>query len=327
MIHGSVASCVGRTPLVQLARLFPADSLKVIAKLELLNPGGSVKARSARYMIEQGLLDRTFTTGSHLVESSSGNFGIAVAMMARVHGLAFTCVVDPKVTPTNLRLLRSLAARVEMVTEPDEHGGYLHSRIRRVRELLASLPGAVWLNQYANQRNWLAHYHDTAGEVLAELDRPIDALIAAVSTTGTILGLARRLRTVFPALRVVAVDAVGSVIFGGPSGPRETPGLGASRVPELLSREEIDDVVYVSDREAAHGCRQLVACEGILAGGSSGAVIAAIMQLAPTLPVPYRILTVLPDRGDRYLDRVYDDDWVSSLPDRIPTVAPRVAVP
>jgi cysteine synthase A len=314
MLYRSVTACVGRTPLVELGRQFPPPGPTVIAKLELMNPSGSMKDRSAAYIVERGLADGTITAATHLVESSSGNFGIALAMAARVYDLDFTCVVDPKTTPANLRILQSLGARVELVTEPDGHGCYLDCRLRRVAALCREVPGAMWINQYANERNWLAHYHGTAGEILADLDRPLDCLVAPVSTTGTILGLARRLRGSFPHLHVVAVDAAGSVIFGGPPGPRHVPGLGAGRRPELLAAAEIDEVVSISDREAVAGCRSLAATEGILAGGSSGAVVAAIERLRPCLPKDWQVLTILPDRGDRYLDQVYDDDWVAALP-------------
>jgi cysteine synthase A len=323
MVYSSVVACVGRTPLVELRRQFPPPGPTVIAKLELMNPSGSMKDRSAAFIVEQGLADGTITAASHLIESSSGNFGIALATAARVHRLEFTCVVDPKTTPANLRILNCLGAHVEIVTEPDEHGCYLGARLRRVAELCREGPDMVWINQYANERNWQAHYHGTAGEILADLDRPIDCLVVPVSTTGTILGLARRLRTAFPALRVVAVDAAGSVIFGGPAGPRHVPGLGAGRRPELLAPAEIDEVVSVSDREAVAGCRELAISEGIVAGGSSGAVVAAIGRLRPRLPAQWQVLTVLPDRGDRYLDQVYDDAWVDRLPDAQPlAVAP-----
>jgi 2,3-diaminopropionate biosynthesis protein SbnA len=302
MLYSSVVACAGRTPLVALGRQFPPPGSTVIAKLELMNPSGSMKDRSAAYIVERGIADGTITAASHLIESSSGNFGIALAAAARVYGLDFTCVVDPKTTPANLRILRQLGTRVELVSEPDEHGCYLEARLRRVAELCREEPGRLWINQYANERSWQAHYHGTAGEILADLDRPIDCLVAPVSTTGTILGLARRLRRSFPRLHVVAVDAAGSVIFGGPPGPRHVPGLGAGRRPELLAPAEIDEVVYVSDREAVAGCRTLAAREGILAGGSSGAVVAAIERLRPRLPEHWQVLTVLPDRGDRYLD-------------------------
>src|SRR2546423_2254107 len=314
MLYSSVVACVGRTPMVELGRQFPPPGATVIAKLELMTRSGSMKDRSAAHIVERGLADGTITATSHLVESSSGNFGIALATAARVHDLDFTCVVDPKTTPTNLRVLQSLGAAVEIVTEPDDHGCYLDARLLRVAELCRERPGSVWINQYANDGNWQAHYHGTGGEILADLDRPLDCLVVPVSTTGTIVGLARRLRDAFPALHVVAVDAAGSVIFGGPPGPRHVPGLGAGRRSELLRPGEIDEVVSVSDREAVAGRRALASSEGILAGGSSGAVVAAIERLRPRLPAPWQLLTVLPDRGDRYLDQVYDDDWVARLP-------------
>jgi len=314
MIHDSVASCVGRTPLVYLRRLFPYQNLDVIAKLELLNPGGSVKDRPARFIIEQWLQDQQIDPTTHLIESSSGNLGIALAMVAHLHGIAFTCVVDPTILPANLKILQRLGAKIEMVHQRDEQGGYLASRIARVQELLKIIPNSRWINQYANPLNWQAHFYGTGGEILAELDRPIDCFVAAVSTSGTILGVARRLRQAFPKLRVIAVDAVGSVIFGGRAGPRVLPGMGASRVPELLCREEIDEVVYVDERESVQGCHALMEEEGILAGGSSGSVIAGIQKLLPRLPAPYRVLTILPDRGERYLDTIYDEEWVAGLP-------------
>ncbi|HEX6288815.1 MAG TPA: 2,3-diaminopropionate biosynthesis protein SbnA [Herpetosiphonaceae bacterium] len=314
MVHESVVACIGRTPLVYLRRLFPQPGPDVIAKLEFLNPGGSVKDRPARFIVEEGLRCGTIHAETHLIESSSGNLGIALAMVAQRYRLAFTCVVDPAISPTNLRILQLLGAQIEMVEQPDDQGGYLKTRIQRVQELLRVLPESIWINQYANQLNWQAHYYGTGDEILSDLDGPIDCLVTAVSTTGTLLGLARRLRQAFPRLHVIAVDATGSVIFGGPAGPRKIPGIGASRLPELLSLEEIDDVVYISDREAVTGCRALVTHEGIFAGGSSGSVIAALTKLRPSFPKSYRVLTILPDRGERYLDMVYDDAWTAQLP-------------
>ncbi|WP_245975716.1 2,3-diaminopropionate biosynthesis protein SbnA [Amycolatopsis palatopharyngis] len=309
-VRASILDCVGGTPVVALHRLFPAPDVEVVAKLELMNPGGSMKDRSARYIVESGLHDGTITPGSRLIESSSGNFGIALAMAARVHGLEFTCVVDPKTTSANLAILRSLGAAVEVVDEVDTAGGYLGTRIRRVRELLTERPGTIWINQYANDRNWEAYYHGTGAELVTQLTQPPGYLFAAVSTTGSVLGCSRRLRERFPGLRVVAVDAVGSVIFGGPPGRREIPGIGSSRVPELCCPAEVDEVVHVDDVDAALGCRELLSTEGIFAGGSSGSVVAAISRCLPRLPKPCRIVAIFPDRGDRYLDLVYDDDWL-----------------
>jgi 2,3-diaminopropionate biosynthesis protein SbnA len=312
-VRESVFDCVGNTPVVALRRLFPEPGVEVLAKLELMNPGGSMKDRSARYIIEAGLAEGSIRPGSTVVESSSGNFGIALAMAALLHGLRFVCVVDPKTTTANVALLRRLGATVEIVSEPDEAGGYLHTRIRRVKELVAEMPGAVWINQYANDRNWQAFYHGTGAELAQQLVRPPSHLFAPVSTTGSILGCSRRLRERFPDLRVIAVDAVGSVIFGSAPASREIPGIGSSRVPELFRPEEIDDVVHVDDVEAADCCRDLLATEGIFAGGSSGAVVAAIRRTLPRLASPSRVLAIFPDRGDRYLDLVYDDDWLERM--------------
>lgn len=315
MIHDSVIGCVGSTPMVRLSRCFPEPGVEVLAKLEMLNPGGSMKDRPARFIIEQGLRDGTLRPGMRLVASTSGNLGVALAMTAGLHGLSFTAVVDPNTSPANLRLLELFGADIDRVTEPDDADGYLHARVRRAQELVASTPNAVEINQYADQLNWRS-YHDTAGEeILRAVDGPVDYLVAAVSTTGSIQGIARRMRQQHPELKVVAVDAVGSVIFGAPPAPRHIPGFGASRVPEIHDPAAIDDVLHVADAESAAGCRRLLATEKIFAGGSSGAVVAGIEHLISRLPGPARIVTMLPDRGERYLDLVYDDDWVASLPE------------
>jgi cysteine synthase A len=313
MIHDSVLGVIGRTPLVRLGRLFPDGSPEVIAKLEYLNPSGSMKDRAAQYIVAEGVREGRITPLTHLVESSSGNFGIAMATVARIYGLRFTCVVDPKTTSANWQLLRCLDANVEVVTKPDEQGGYLKSRLARVRELLEEIPSAFWVNQYGNELNWRAHYDGTGKEILDDLDGPVDCVAVPVSTTGTIMGVGRRLREAFPDVAVVAVDMVGSVIFGAEGGPRELPGIGSSIVPDILDPTEIDEVVYVSAHEAAVACRELCTLEAIVAGGSSGAVVAGIRKLECDLTGPCRIVTVLPDRGERYLDTVYDDEWLESV--------------
>ncbi|WP_433782249.1 2,3-diaminopropionate biosynthesis protein SbnA [Actinomycetospora sp. CA-101289] len=308
-VGASVLDAIGATPLVALDRLFARPGVEVLAKLELMNPGGSMKDRSARYIVGGGLADGSIPPGSRLVESSSGNFGVAVAMAARLHGLAFTCVVDPHASAANVTIMRGLGADVEVVDEPDTAGGYLHTRLARVHEILATTPDTVWINQYANDRNWLAHYHGTGAELVDQLLVPPTHLVGAVSTTGSLLGCARRLREWCP-LQVVAADAVGSVIFGGPGGRRELPGLGSSRVPELHSPAEIDRVEHVDDATAAEACRELLATEAIFAGGSTGAVVTAVRRLVDDVVPPARIVAIFPDRGDRYLDRVYDDAWL-----------------
>lgn len=308
MLHDSVVSCIGATPLVHLRRLFPAEGPQVYAKLEFLNPGGSVKDRAARYVVERGLADGVIGPGTRIVESTSGNFGVALAMTARLYDLRLTLVVDPHITASNLAILRCYGAAIEMVDTPAPSGGFVQARVDRVRDLIAADPSALWINQYANRLIPEAHYQGTAEEILEAFPGPIDYLVLAVSTTGTLNGIAQRLRERHGRLRVVAVDAVGSVVFGGHAQPRRVPGIGSARVPELLDEHLVDRVVHVGDDDAIHGCHELLAREAIFAGGSSGSVVAAIQKLAPELDTSASVVTLLPDRGDRYLGLIYGTD-------------------
>lgn len=309
----SIANCIGNTPIVRLSRIFGNQDVRVYAKLELLNPGGSVKDRPAKFIIEQGLRDGSIPKGAHLIESTSGNLGVALAMMSRVYNLQLTCVVDPNISKTNLEIMRLYGAHIEMVTERDACGGYLETRIARVKSLLQEKQNGVWINQYANVRNWQSHYHGEGEELLKQLPERPDYLVMGVSTSGTILGIARRLREAYPELKVIGVDALGSMLFGNKPGKRFLPGIGASRVPELLAKEEIDDVIYASDLESCESCLDLVKDEGIFAGGSSGSVVAAIKKLIPHIPKGSCIATLFPDRGDRYMDMVYNAEWRATL--------------
>lgn len=309
--YDSLLSCIGQTPIVQLQRLFPEH--RVLAKLEYMNPGGSMKDRPAKFIIERGLATGEINASTHLIESTSGNLGIALAMIAKIKGLKLTCVVDPKISPTNLKMIESYGANIEMVDEPDEHGGYLMTRIQRVKTLLAETENAYWINQYANDLNWQAHYHGAGTEIIEAVKEPIDYFVAPVSTTGSIMGMSRKIKEHHPNAQIVAVDAKGSIIFGDTPCDRELPGIGASRVPEILNAAEIDDVIHIDDYQSALGCHQLVDQEGIFAGGSTGAIISAIQQLTQKVEPGATIVTILPDRGDRYLDLVYSEKWFEQL--------------
>jgi len=310
-VADSVLDCIGQTPIVRLSRLFDSTESEVLAKLEFLNPGGSVKDRPARFIVEAGLATGAISRETHLVESSSGNFGIALAMVACVHGLQFTCVVDPHTCAANLQILRELGADTHIAHTPDENGGFLGARIARVKQLLHEFPNSYWINQYANELNAQAHAEGTAQEILDATDGDFEVFVAAVSTTGTVTGVARRLREVTPGIRVVAVDAVGSVIFGGTPGERRLPGMGASRVPELADPRLVDEVIYVDEASAIEACRSLARAEGIFAGASSGAVVEAVRRLVLSEP-PQRVVTLLSDRGERYLDSVYSNAFEAS---------------
>lgn len=306
----SLSEFIGNTPLVELDLPFARENFRIFAKLEMFNPGGSIKDRPAMHMVNEAIKSGRINENTHLVESSSGNLAIAMAMIARQMKLKFTAVIDPNITPTNRALIESYGASIDLVEEKDEEGGYLHTRIRRVQALLRDVPNAVWLNQYANPDNPAAHYHGAGAEIVNEMPvEPTHAFIC-VSTCGTIMGLARRIKEAWPKVRIVAVDIAGSVIFGPSRDRRRIPGIGASRVPEQLDRSAIDEVLLVNDFESVEACRLLVQEEGLLAGGSSGSVIAAIRKLGPQLPQNAVVVTVLPDRGERYLDSVYNPEWL-----------------
>lgn len=298
------------TPLVELefahARLF--------AKLEYVNPVGSIKDRTAYWILrraaERGEIDEHTT----IVESSSGNFATALATYADLLGLRFIPVIDPNILPTYESFLRRTCETVIKVDTPDESGGYLKTRLAAVHELCASTPRAFWTNQYGNVDGMDAHYRLTAEEVCAELPS-LDYAFIGVSSGGTIAGMSRRLKEHFPAVRIIAVDAAGSAIFGSAPRRRHIPGLGAGIVPPLLEHAIIDDVVIVPESETAHACQQLLWDHGIFAGGSSGTSYAALLRYADTLRAApgSTALFLCNDRGTAYMDTVYNTEWTRRL--------------
>jgi 2,3-diaminopropionate biosynthesis protein SbnA len=306
-----ILSAVGNTPLVELDRYLDGAGFRLLAKLEALNPGGSAKDRPAAAVLEDGLRSGAISPDTVIVESSSGNMGIGLAQACLHYGLRFVCVVDPKTSSFNLKILRTYGAEVDMVTQPDEASGeFLQARLRRVQVLLREIPDSFWPNQYANRENSGSHYRTTMTEIACALDGAIDFLFVATSTCGTIRGCAEYARDHRLGTRIVAVDAVGSVIFGDRPARRLVPGLGAAIRPQLCAPELIDRVVHVSDVDCILGCRRLLRRQAILAGGSSGGVLVAVERLRGEIPDGTTCVAVLADRGERYLDTIYDDCWV-----------------
>lgn len=308
-----ILATIGNTPLVELANLRPGFDFRIFAKMERFNPGGSVKDRSALSMLLAKIHSGELEPGrSVVIESSSGNLAIGIAQVCGYYGLRFICVVDAKTTEQNIAILEAYQASVEVVTEGDpETKEYLPVRLRRVRELLASTPHAFWPNQYANLLNARAH-EDTMAEIVAALDGKVDYLLCATSTFGTLRGCSAYVRKNKLKTTIVAVDAVGSAIFGQEPRPRLIPGHGASVRPALLDPGAADRVVHVSDLESVVGCRRLITREAILAGGSSGAVTAALDRVGPSIEPNSTCVMIFPDGGDRYLDTIYNDAWVTA---------------
>jgi N-(2-amino-2-carboxyethyl)-L-glutamate synthase len=309
-IKEGVLSSIGNTPLVRLGRLSERLRLEVFAKLEAHNPGGSMKDRPAANIIKSAIKAGLITPDSVVIESSSGNMGIGLAQVCAYYGLKFICVVDVKVTSQNLKLLKAYGAEVDLVTEPDpETGELLQARVNRVKELLNTVEHSFWPDQYSNLNNSLAH-HQTMREIVEAFNGDIDYFFCATSTCGTLRGCSEFVKQAGLRTEIIAVDALGSVIFGGPPSKRLIPGHGASVRPRLFKEHFADRYVQVSDLDCIVGCRQLLKLESILAGGSSGAIVSALQQDKLKLPENSTCVLLLADRGERYLETIYSDEWV-----------------
>ncbi|WP_417366783.1 2,3-diaminopropionate biosynthesis protein SbnA [Glutamicibacter arilaitensis] len=297
------------SPVVKLERLFEAPNIEIFAKLDLLQLSGSTKERTAGSLIDAFMKSGELKPGGMVIESTSGNLGIALSRQCVVRGIQFVAVVDENANKSAIDIMRAYGATVDLVVnQPD--GNKLAARRQRVQQLLAENPEAVTTNQYGSPNNPRAHYSSTMPEILDALDGNLDMLFVATSTTGTILGCQNYIREHGLDTKLVAVDALGSVLFGGESGNRRLPGLGAGIVPELALQAEPDRVFRISEIEMVRGCRALARSEGILAGASTGAIVAAMEQMLPEIPDGSRIAFLVHDSGVPYLHSVYNDQWI-----------------
>jgi len=280
-------------------------------KCEGFNFAGSIKLKAAAEMVDAAERDGRLRPGSVLVESSSGNLGVALSMIAASKGYQFLCITDTRCNLTTRRMMDALGSQVHTVTEPDANGGFLGARIDYVRALCASDRRYVWLNQYANPSNWQAHYGTTA-PAIARAFPNLDVLFVGAGTTGTLMGCARYFRELERPVRIVAVDAVGSVTFGGPAARRMIPGLGTSVRPDILDESYVDEVIRVAERDTIRACHRL-ARNGFLFGGSTGTVVSGAMQWLAQNEPDLTAVAIAPDLGERYLDTVYQTNWLQDL--------------
>lgn len=305
-----ILDTIGHTPLIRLNRLYSDSQVRVFAKMEAFNPGGSIKDRTALQLITHAMESGKLKKGDTVVESSSGNMAIGLAQTCKYFGLHLEVVVDPMVNKQNVKIIEAYGAKVNFVNSPALKGGFLQARLDKVHDILNTNPRSYWTNQYGNPQNPSAH-RQTMHEIVKDLGCPPDYLFAATSTCGTLMGCTDYIKKNELKTKVIAVDAMGSVIFDRPAGDRKIPGHGASRKSQFLKRESIFEVVHVSDEECVTGCHKLLNSEAILCGGSSGAVAYAVQKLAPSLPHGATIAMILCDRGERYLDTIYNKDWVN----------------
>ena len=296
-IAASPLELVGNTPIVELQRLVPRGSARVVAKLESLNPGGSIKDRICLAMIGQAEADGRLAAGGTIVEPTSGNTGVGLAMVAATRG--YRCILTMPETMSEERrtLLRAFGA--ELVLTPDSKG--MHAAIHKAEELLEEHPDYFMPQQFSNPANPEAHRRTTAREVLEQCPE-IDAFVAGVGTGGTITGVGSVLKKERPHVKIVAVEPAQSpVLSGGEPGFHGIQGIGAGFVPDILDENVIDRIETVTDEEAAECTRLLARVEGILVGISSGATCVAALRLAKELGAGRTVLVVFCDTGQRYL--------------------------
>ena len=290
--------------------LRPVIGHPLFLKVEGLNFAGSVKLKAASGMVAAAEREGRLRPGSVIVESSSGNLGVALSMIAASKGYGFLCVTDPRCNLQTRLLMEALGAEVHVVTEvADPARGLLGARMDYVRTRCATDPRYVWLNQYENQDNWQAHYRQTAPAIDRQFPQ-LDVLFVGAGTAGTLMGCGRFFRQWHRPVRVVAVDSVGSVTFGGAPGPRLIPGLGTSVGSAQLDESFVDEVLLVEEADTVRACRRM-ARSGFLFGGSTGTVVSAAMQwLADHGALGITAVAIAPDNGERYLDTLYWDSWV-----------------
>jgi cysteine synthase A len=305
-IYQDITEAIGGTPLVELGRLTPPGGARIVAKVESLNPLGSVKDRIGLAMIEAAERDGLLSPGATLVEPTSGNTGIALAFVGAARGYHLVLTMPETASVERRRLLSLLGA--EVVLTPG--GGGMAGAVERAEQIAAATAGAVLLQQFRNPANPEAHRRTTAEEIWSDTDGRVDIFVAGVGTGGTITGVGQVLRERRPSVWVVAVEpATSAVLSGGAAGRHEIQGIGAGFVPDVLDRRVIDEIVPVADEEAFRAARLLARTEGIAAGISSGAALHAARQVAGRPENAGKLLVViLPSPAERYLSTALGEE-------------------
>ncbi|MEY2432526.1 MAG: cystathionine beta-synthase, partial [Acidimicrobiaceae bacterium] len=309
-IADSLLDLIGNTPLVRLRRVSEGLRCQIVAKLETTNPGGSVKDRPAVAMIDAAERDGLLGPGGTIIEPTSGNTGVGLAIVAAQRGYRCVFVMTDKVAPEKVGLLRAYGAEVvvcPVAVEPDDPQSYYSVAERLVRET----PGAFRPNQYGNEWNPWAHEHSTGPELWRQTAGRITHFVAGVGTGGTITGVARYLKAQNPAVQIVGADPAGSVYSGGSGRPYLVEGIGEDFWPTTYDRSLVDQVVAISDEDSFLMARRVTAEEGILIGGSGGTAVAAALEIGRTLAADDLVVVLIPDSGRGYLSRVFDDDWMA----------------
>ena len=307
--YSNILQAVGRTPLVRLERLGAGLASPLYAKVESLNPGGSVKDRVGLLMIEEAEKAGLLKPGGTIVEATAGNTGVGLALAAAVKGYRLIVVLPDKMSGEKIALLRAYGAEVVVTATnvaPDSPESYNGVADRLAREI----PGAFRPDQFTNPNNPLAHYRSTGPEIWEDTEGRVGVLVAGMGTGGTISGTARYLKERNPNIVVVGADPEGSILSGDSPRSYKVEGIGEDFIPKTFNRQLVDEMVRVSDKDSFNTARRLAREEGILAGGSAGTALAAALKFAQRLAEPREIVVILPDTGRNYLSKLYSDEWM-----------------
>src|SRR5579863_2647138 len=298
-VADDITQLVGETPMLQLKRLVPAASADVFAKLEYLNPGGSVKDRAAIGIIRRAEQEGKLAPGGTIVEATAGNTGIGLALIGVNRGYKVELFVPENFSQEKVTIMQALGAHV--VRTPDDEG--MQGAIRRAKELVNGDPAAFMAGQFENPANPDYHYETTAQEIFEQMEGRIDAVILGCGTCGTFTGVARYVKEKLPQVHAVAVETQGSILCGGEPGPHKVEGIGVSFIPKTFDRSVCDEIMMVSDDDAFDTVKALAAREGVLAGSSGGAAVFATLKIANRLGAGKRVVTIIPDSAERYLSK------------------------
>ena len=310
MIFENILETIGKTPLVKLRKTAEDLPANVYAKCEFFNPGGSVKDRIAFNMIQKAQEAKTIRPGDTLIEPTSGNTGIGIALAGAVLGYKVIIVMPEKMSREKELTLKALGAKIIRTpslaasSDPESH-------ISLAKKLEKETPRAHILDQYANPANYMAHYEGTAQEILNDLNNQVDMLVAGAGTGGTLTGLARRIKPVCPHCEIIGVDPEGSILAGeGPIEPYELEGIGYDFIPEVLDRSLVSQWVKTTDKDSFAMARELIQKEGLLCGGSSGAALYAGLKTAKKLKKGQNCVIILPDGIRNYMGKFLNEDWM-----------------
>ncbi len=298
-VTDDISQLVGDTPILQLKKLVPPGGAGVFAKLEYLNPGGSVKDRAASGIILRAEADGQLKAGDTIVEATAGNTGIGLALIGVQRGYKVALFVPERFSEEKVTIMRALGAQVTRT--PDAEG--MQGAIRRANQFVASTPGAFMAGQFDNPANPDYHYQTTAPEIFEQMEGKVDALVIGAGTAGTFTGIARFMKERLPNVLAFAVETQGSILGGGKPGPHKVEGIGASFIPKNFDRTVCDEVLMVTDADAFAMVKELASREGVLSGSSGGANVAAAVRVAGWLGEGKRVVTMIPDSAERYLSK------------------------